>query len=100
VNEAVIERPSQCAVFGDSAQLDTFSGPTPVLKENLSIFPPSSTKGDGWEYPVVHFRHAGAANVVFADGHVKPIQPTRAGEPFAGRNLHHLGVQDSDYFSR
>jgi prepilin-type N-terminal cleavage/methylation domain-containing protein/prepilin-type processing-associated H-X9-DG protein len=99
VNEAILDRPADTAVFADSAQLDTFSGPTPVLKEILSIFPPSNTKGDGWEYPVVHFRHAGTSNVVFADGHVKAMKPTRAGAPFAQRNLHHLGVLDSDYFS-
>jgi prepilin-type N-terminal cleavage/methylation domain-containing protein/prepilin-type processing-associated H-X9-DG protein len=99
IHEALLERPAECAVFADSAQLDAWTYDPPRLLEVLSIFPPSSTRGPGWEYPVVHFRHNGAANVVYADGHVRAVQPVKAGPPFAARHLHHLGSRDDEHFS-
>ena len=29
------------------------------------------------QFPSVHFRHGGTANVLFLDGHVTPMTPTR-----------------------
>jgi prepilin-type N-terminal cleavage/methylation domain-containing protein/prepilin-type processing-associated H-X9-DG protein len=96
VNEAAIAKPTQCAVFADSALYASWLNP-PVVMETLSIYPPSITIQ--FDFPVVQFRHSGMANVVFADGHVKAAPPTRAGEPFASFNLHHLGRTDDQYFS-
>jgi prepilin-type N-terminal cleavage/methylation domain-containing protein/prepilin-type processing-associated H-X9-DG protein len=96
VNEAVIQKPTSCALFADSAQYSGWKSP-PVLEETLSIWPPSSTVT--YNYAVVQFRHAGTANVVFADGHVKAAHPTLAAEPYAHYNLHHLGRTDDEYFS-
>jgi prepilin-type N-terminal cleavage/methylation domain-containing protein/prepilin-type processing-associated H-X9-DG protein len=92
VPEARIERPTMCTVFADSG---TYSAG--AVKETLSIFPPSSTIP--FNFPVVHFRHHGLANVLFADGHVKAHSPTLAGAPHAGVNLHHLGRTDGEFFS-
>ena len=96
-NEAQIEKPANCAVFADSANYDGYTYTPPKLTETLSIFPPSSTMA--YDFAVVHFRHNGVANVVYADGHVKAVQPTRANDPYAKRNLHHLGKTDDEHFS-
>src|SRR5262249_29152813 len=94
VSEAVVTRPANCAVFADSAIYDA---KLDVAEETLSIWPPSTTIR--FNFAVVQFRHTGTANVVFADGHVKAEQPTRAGDPYARFNLHHLGRTDDEYFS-
>jgi prepilin-type processing-associated H-X9-DG protein/prepilin-type N-terminal cleavage/methylation domain-containing protein len=41
------------------------------LYETFYLEPPSG------QYPSVHFRHSGVANVLFLDGHVRPMTPTR-----------------------
>jgi prepilin-type N-terminal cleavage/methylation domain-containing protein/prepilin-type processing-associated H-X9-DG protein len=94
VNEAAINRPANCAVFADAANYDTTRGD---ITETTSIWPPSSTMQ--YNYAVVHFRHSGMANVLYADGHVKSAPPTRAADPYARFNLHHLGHNDDEYFS-
>ncbi len=94
INEATLDRPANCAVFADSGSYNASRG---VVEETLSIWPPSSTIT--FNFAVVHFRHNGAANVVFADGHVRAHQPTLAPEPYASFNLHHLGRMDEEYFS-
>jgi len=94
VNEATIEKPSSCAVFADSANYDAA---TKGIKETLSIWPPSSTIT--YKFAVVHFRHGGTANVLYADGHVKAAKPVRGPDPYAGFNLHHLGQNDDEHFS-
>lgn len=96
VNEAQIQRPAACALFADSAAYANWLNP-PVLMETLSIWPPSSTIT--FNYAVVQFRHNGTANVVYADGHVRSAQPTRAGNPYAQFDLHHLGRTDDEHFS-
>jgi prepilin-type processing-associated H-X9-DG protein/prepilin-type N-terminal cleavage/methylation domain-containing protein len=71
VNANKISRPADTAVFADTAQINTFQ-------------PPASTSNpmfEEWYYfdssplPNGHFRHAGRANVVFADGHVCTEKP-------------------------
>jgi len=94
VSEAVIERPANCVVLADAANYDTRAG---ILKETMSIWPPSSTIQ--YRYAVVHFRHQGSASAVYADGHVKAARPTPAQDPYARYNLHHLGQTDEEYFS-
>jgi prepilin-type N-terminal cleavage/methylation domain-containing protein/prepilin-type processing-associated H-X9-DG protein len=94
VNEASISKPAQCVVFADAANYDLSRRD---ITETMSIWPPSSTIQ--FNYAVVHFRHHGLANVVFADGHVKSAQPTRARDPYAALNLHHLGRTDDEFFS-
>ncbi len=62
---------SQTIAFADSA--GTWIAPwptgTPILIEAPLIEPPSGN------YPSVHFRHGGGANVVFLDGHVELMRP-------------------------
>jgi prepilin-type N-terminal cleavage/methylation domain-containing protein/prepilin-type processing-associated H-X9-DG protein len=94
VPESTIEKPASCAVFADSGQ---YNFQLQVVEETLSIWPPSSTIT--FNFAVVHFRHNGLTNVVFADGHVKAHQPTPANDPYARFNLHHLGRTDDEYFS-
>jgi prepilin-type N-terminal cleavage/methylation domain-containing protein/prepilin-type processing-associated H-X9-DG protein len=94
VSEATIEKPASCAVFADAANYDIRSG---IVTETTSIWPPSSTLL--YNYAVVQFRHSETANVVYADGHVKAVPPTRAGDPYARFHLHHLGRTDEEHFS-
>ena len=66
VNANKITRPSYCALFADTAQVNTFQAPASA----------SNPMFEEWYYfdysplPNVHFRHAQRANVTFADGHV------------------------------
>jgi prepilin-type processing-associated H-X9-DG protein/prepilin-type N-terminal cleavage/methylation domain-containing protein len=60
---------SATVAFADSARVNWWSGPAPVLEENQYLDPPSSM------YPTVHFRHSGLANVLFLDGHVEGMTP-------------------------
>jgi prepilin-type N-terminal cleavage/methylation domain-containing protein/prepilin-type processing-associated H-X9-DG protein len=101
VNEAQIQRPTDCIAFADAATYRTFG--TPGLYETFSVAPPSSSLGFG-DFPSVHFRHAEATNAVFVDGHVKAIKPVRKSTTAhnVSNNLHHLGADANDdarYFS-
>ena len=94
VSEAAIDKPASCAVFADSAN---YHAPSGTVRETLTIWPPSSTIT--YNFAVVQFRHNGTGNVLYADGHVKSQQPTRANDPYARHNLHHLGRNDDEHFS-
>jgi prepilin-type processing-associated H-X9-DG protein/prepilin-type N-terminal cleavage/methylation domain-containing protein len=60
--------------FADSARINWWANgataATPNLEENFHLESPES------EYPTVHFRHTGTANVLFVDGHVEAKIPT------------------------
>ena len=61
---------TRTAIFADSAQVNTFQAPAS----------PSNPMVEDWYYiepqrPYVHFRHAGRANVLFADWHVEAVGP-------------------------
>lgn len=59
---------SRTMVFADAGRVDYFTDPAnPVLQENYYVDPPSN------QYPGIHFRHDGVANVGFLDGHVESI---------------------------
>jgi prepilin-type N-terminal cleavage/methylation domain-containing protein/prepilin-type processing-associated H-X9-DG protein len=79
VRIAQVTTKSQTIVFADSAGtwIDPWPTGDPILIEVPLIEPPS------FQYPSVHFRHVGLANVVFLDGHVEAYQPgTRNPAPF------------------
>lgn len=92
---------SRTTAFGDSARVNDWSyGPGQArLEENLFLEPPSS------QYPTIHFRHAGKANMLYLDGHVEAQRP--ASNPLAPwwseaganllqqSNLHDVGTDDS-----
>lgn len=58
---------SRTVAFADSAQvrMTSFFPPAFSFEENWILDPPSRN------FPTVHFRHDGAANVAFLDGHVE-----------------------------
>ena len=60
---------SATIAFADSANI-AFSAPLDKLTENWYLSAPSQ------QFPNVHFRHDGIANVCFADGHVETRTPT------------------------
>jgi prepilin-type processing-associated H-X9-DG protein len=98
---ARISSTSRTIAFGDSARVNDWSygAGQARLEENLYLEPPSS------QYPTVHFRHAGTANMLFLDGHVEGQRPARnplanwwsqAGIDLLERNnVHDIGTDDS-----
>lgn len=92
---------SRTIAFGDSARVNDWAyGPGQArLEENVFLEPPSS------QFPTVHFRHAGLANMVFLDGHVEGLRPNR--NPLASwwspagttlleqSHLYDIGIDDS-----
>ena len=77
VRLAAVTTKSQTIVFADSAGtwIDPWPTGDPILIEVPLIEPPSG------QYPSVHFRHVGLANVVFLDGHVESYQPGTRNPP-------------------
>jgi len=70
LNLARVKHPSDCAVFADAAQVNTFQPPAspqnPLLEEFYFV---------GTNETTAHFRHRQTANVVFCDGHVGSERP-------------------------
>lgn len=67
---------SQTMSFADCGRVDFWDDPTtPILQENYLADPPSN------QFPNIHFRHNGVANVVFLDGHVDGMMPVDNGVP-------------------
>jgi prepilin-type processing-associated H-X9-DG protein len=65
--------------FADSAQVRCLNWPTCTdlsLEEVWLLEPPSN------QYPTVHFRHSGSANIAFLDGHVESRLPSWIDLPF------------------
>jgi len=69
VNVSRFMRPTETALFADSASVDNFLQPQTLLKEwyYLDL---QTNYASAYNYPNAHFRHAQNANVTFADGHV------------------------------
>jgi prepilin-type N-terminal cleavage/methylation domain-containing protein/prepilin-type processing-associated H-X9-DG protein len=79
VKMSTLQHTSTTIAFTDSAGtwIDPWPTGTPILIEVPLIEPPSG------QYPSVHFRHMGTANVAFMDGHVEAYYPgTRNPAPF------------------
>jgi prepilin-type N-terminal cleavage/methylation domain-containing protein/prepilin-type processing-associated H-X9-DG protein len=95
--------PSQTLCFADSAQVECLDWPDCTqnsLQEVWEIEPPSN------QFPTIHFRHTGAANVAFLDGHVETMIPFWIDLPFvpAGQaatmkldGLANVGIDDTLY---
>lgn len=64
---SAVAQTNQTIAFADSAQVRsvTFSPPSYSFEENWLLEPPSNN------FPSIHFRHQGAANVAFLDGHIE-----------------------------
>ncbi|MES2460850.1 MAG: DUF1559 domain-containing protein [Armatimonadota bacterium] len=65
---AAIEAPAETILMGDGAFI---SNPDGAVKRFSTLNSPSGTL-----YPTVHGRHAGMANILWIDGHVKALKPT------------------------
>jgi len=67
---------SRTIVMADAAQVNTFQPPAsrsnPLIEEWHYVQPQGARFRD---YPHVHFRHRGQANVLFADWHVEAVEP-------------------------
>jgi prepilin-type N-terminal cleavage/methylation domain-containing protein/prepilin-type processing-associated H-X9-DG protein len=96
VNESQIEQPSNTIAFGDAARINNWDYSSPTLEGNTYLEPPS------YDFPSLHGRHNGLANVLWADHHVKAMHPIfRTGSFGFGYNAvdftpNHLGDADSD----
>jgi prepilin-type N-terminal cleavage/methylation domain-containing protein/prepilin-type processing-associated H-X9-DG protein len=71
--------------FSDSALIGGATGANPVGQESYAIAAPNTSfvngPNIGGPQPTTHFRHAGAANVAFADGHVEPLTEVVVASP-------------------
>jgi len=83
-----VQSTSQTIAFADSTGtwIDPWPTGTPILIEVPLLEAPSG------QYPSIHFRHTGVANVAFVDGHVEGVStPTRniapGWEPVAATQL-------------
>ena len=67
---------SRTVLLADAAQVNTFQAPAsranPLIEEWHYVQPMDAAMAD---YPHVHFRHMGKANVLFADWHVEACEP-------------------------
>jgi len=67
---------SRTIVMADAAQVNTFQPPAsparPLIEEWHYVQPATTRFRD---YPHIHFRHRGQANVLFADWHVEAVEP-------------------------
>jgi prepilin-type N-terminal cleavage/methylation domain-containing protein/prepilin-type processing-associated H-X9-DG protein len=83
-NESQVRDPSRTLMFADCAQVNTFQWPAspdnPMLEEFYYVSPYEK---------LVHFRHYGLANVLFADGHVesRPAYPGTYDERLPGARV-------------
>jgi len=94
---------SQTIVFADSAQVGCLNFPTCTstsFQEVWEIEPPSN------QFPTIHFRHNGVANVSFLDGHVEaripfwiplPDVPPAQAQTMQNDSLANVGVDDTLY---
>jgi prepilin-type N-terminal cleavage/methylation domain-containing protein/prepilin-type processing-associated H-X9-DG protein len=68
-----IKRPTETALFADSAQVNDFQPPAshgnPMIEEWYILDNPTNYPSSSY-YPHGHFRHSQRANVVLCDGHV------------------------------
>ncbi len=87
-----IQYPAETVLLADSAYWDAWFG-TGINQNNYLRSP-----RDPWNYvgPNVHFRHNGAANVGYCDGHVKAVAQ-KFGVSSGSPDLAHLSADDSVY---
>jgi prepilin-type N-terminal cleavage/methylation domain-containing protein/prepilin-type processing-associated H-X9-DG protein len=69
VSLAQIMDPTRTVAFADSARINTYQYATPTLEGNTFLSAPSEN------FPSLHGRHNGMANVLWCDGHVKAAKP-------------------------
>ncbi len=100
-----VQEPTQTIAFADSAQIECLNYPTcdaTAFEEVWLIEPPSN------QFPTIHFRHTGTANVSFLDGHVDsmipywialdPISvPPAQAQQMQRHNLANVGTDDTLY---
>jgi prepilin-type N-terminal cleavage/methylation domain-containing protein/prepilin-type processing-associated H-X9-DG protein len=88
MNTSRIKRPTDTALFADTAQINDFLPPASPANPMLEEFYYMDTNTF---YPNGHFRHAQKANVIFCDGHVASEKPVpgsidqRLPDQFVGR---------------
>jgi prepilin-type processing-associated H-X9-DG protein/prepilin-type N-terminal cleavage/methylation domain-containing protein len=78
VSASKISRPTETALFADSAQVNNFQKPASPLNpmvEEFYYLTISTNFSSANYYPNGHFRHSQRANVAFADGHVDLERP-------------------------
>jgi prepilin-type processing-associated H-X9-DG protein/prepilin-type N-terminal cleavage/methylation domain-containing protein len=92
VKIAYVASTSQTITFTDSTGtwINPWPTGTPVLIEVPLVEAPSG------QYPSVHFRHAGFANVLFLDGHVEAYSPGIRNAPPAWEPLSATLLRDKD----
>lgn len=102
-----IRKPARTVMFADAAFPQPYGNPDHLIEYSFAeayyfvrIGPDGERNEFGPSIPSIHFRHAGHANVVWADGHVssEPMG-TAHSETFSNMNIGWLGGRDNDLFS-
>ena len=70
VNVNRIKRPTDTALFADSASVDDFLNKPDIWLKEFYYLDLQTNYSSRLNYPESHFRHSQKANVTFADGHV------------------------------
>jgi prepilin-type processing-associated H-X9-DG protein len=95
--------PTQTIAFADSGQVQCLNWPdctSTSFQEVWLIEPPSN------QFPTIHFRHSGTANIAFVDGHVDsmlpywidiPAVPTAQSDRMQKLGLANVGEDDTWY---
>lgn len=95
-----IQSTSATIVFADAAAIYDFGANAGKPEETFYLEPPSG------QFPSVHFRHLGACNVLFLDGHVTALAPNHnPASPWTSdamqtarkkENIADIGIWDAD----
>jgi prepilin-type processing-associated H-X9-DG protein len=88
-----IEKPAQMVVFADAAHILNYPGDVPSLMGSYAVSAPAAGR------PLFHGRHNGWGNVVWADGHIKAMQPlymTARRKPISLQQSFQVGYLDRD----
>lgn len=105
IPDGAIRVPSATVMFCDAALSQPYGKkPTYLIEYSFAhayhwVFTPGRESGSRVQYPSIHFRHAGKANVVWCDGHVsaEPLE-TKAETWFTQFDLGWFGNADNSLF--
>jgi prepilin-type processing-associated H-X9-DG protein len=89
-------RSGLCAMFGDGGSAQ---GANKFMRAPLREREPASTTFDTIYSGGQAFRHLGATNVAFVDGHVAPVQGPREGRHATEDRLARMGFPDNGFLS-
>jgi len=102
---SAIKNPAETVMFCDTALTQPYGNkPEYLIEYSFAhpyhwVFEPCKESGTRVQYPSIHFRHNGKANVVWCDGHVSAeTMTTKAEKWFTEWNIGWFGPPDNSLF--